>query len=307
MLPVAWQVGLLSFLLSHSNRLSSPSWRAFVFLFSSTSYSWSSRIGILKLESREKGLTLFCIGVAIFPGLLSPLVQRVLLDRLLHRDLSNPEYQTNLHLHYDIDYPPDDRSFFTTSPSDILFTPKDSNVHSQLNMTQVLQKKLRWITLGGQYDWTKKVYPTTRPHDFPQDIADLIKGLFHGMMEPQAAIANVYSPGDTLSLHRDVSEEVDMPLVSISLGCDCLFLIAVEDNTAENGITHSVIRLRSGDALIMMGESRFAWHGVPKIVPDTCPDHLESWPDYPGRVGPATQWNGWMRNKRINLNVRQMV
>jgi alkylated DNA repair protein alkB family protein 1 len=59
--------------------------------------------------------------------------------------------------------------------------------------------------------------------------------------------------------------------------------------------------LRSGDAVYMSGEARFAWHGVAKIVPGTCPDYLSDWPgkDFP-------DWKNWMRNKRINLNVRQM-
>ena len=39
-------------------------------------------------------------------------------------------------------------------------------------------------------------------------------------MRPQAAIVNVYSPGDSISLHRDVSEGKEAGLVSISLGCE---------------------------------------------------------------------------------------
>ena len=117
-------------------------------------------------------------------------------------------------------------------------------------MKQVLQKKMRWMTLGGQYDWTNKIYPAEVPPEFPPDVANLIRALFNGTLDPQAAIVNIYSPGDTLSLHRDVSEEVNQPLVSISLGCECLFLIAVEDDTTEAGFKHSTIRLRSGDALV---------------------------------------------------------
>src|SRR5436305_11513801 len=44
---------------------------------------------------------------------------------------------------------------------------------------------------------------------------------------PEAAICNAYSPNDTLSPHRDVSEEADVELVSISIGCDALFLISM--------------------------------------------------------------------------------
>jgi DNA alkylation damage repair protein AlkB len=226
---------------------------------------------------------------------------------LLHRDLSNPKHKTNLHLHYDISYPENGKSFFTSSPPDILLEPKDPKVHKKLEMKQVFDKKLRWMTLGGQYDWTKKVYPAEMPPDFPKDIADLVHGICP-WMEPQAAITNVYSPGDTLSLHRDVSEEVNAGLVSISLGCDCLFMIGVEDNSSEQGCRYNTIRLHSGDVLFMEGPARFAWHGVPKIIPDSCPSDLSDWPNDSTSSGPGPfpQWQGWMKNKRINLNVRQM-
>ena len=174
----------------------------------------------------------------------------MLLERLLHRDLSNPKHQTNLHLHYNVSYPDHGNSFFTSSPSEILFTPKDPSVHKALDMKKVLQKKMRWITLGGQYDWTNKIYPAEPPPEFPSDVGNLIREIFNRMLDPQAAIVNIYSPGDTLSLHRDVSEEINQPLVSISLGCECLFLIAVEDENAEMGFKHATVRLRSGDALV---------------------------------------------------------
>lgn len=176
-------------------------------------------------------------------------------------------------------------------------------MHKPLSMERVLEKKLRWMTLGGQYDWTKKVYPSEEPPDFPVDVANLIRGLFPSM-EPQAAIVNLYSPGDTLSLHRDVSEEVDKDLVSISMGCDCLFIVGIEDKTHPTGFQHRIIRLRSGDALIMKDKARFAWHGVSKIIPNTCPSYLSNWPN--DSSGQFSQWADWMKNKRINLNVRQM-
>jgi len=118
-------------------------------------------------------------------------------------------------------------------------------------------------------------------------------------MEAQAAIVNLYSPGDTLSLHRDVSEDVDRGLVSISLGCDCLFVIGLEGLDGDSESRQMVLRLRSGDVIYMSGESRYAWHGVPKIIPNTCPGYLENWPE-------GFKWGGFMRNARVNLNVRQM-
>jgi alkylated DNA repair protein alkB homolog 1 len=241
-------------------------------------------------------------------------VQGKLLSLLLHRDLSDASHKTNLHLHYEVPYvmepqggsesseivivTSNNRSFFSYSPlSDIKFTPKDPTIHRPLSITKVMQKSLRWITLGGQYDWTNKVYPDEKPPEFPLDIAGLLNGLFPAM-KPEAAIVNLYSPGDTLSLHRDVSEKSDRGLVSISLGCDCLFVIG-----NQNPLNGLVIRLRSGDGVYMSEDARFAWHGVPRILPNTCPSALTSWP---AESGQFEDWRGWMSNKRINLNVRQM-
>lgn len=236
----------------------------------------------------------------ILPSLLPPAIQKKLLSHLLHRDLSNPKHKTNLHLHYDVNYPDAQASFFSSDPSAVAFMPKDPAVHLPLTVKAALDKKLRWTTLGGQYDWTKKEYPAEEPPAFPSDIAELVQSLFPDM-KPQAAIVNIYSAGDTLMLHRDVSEEVDRGLVSISLGCDAIFIIGLEDE--ETGeVTRETLRLRSGDAVYMSGKSRFAWHGVPKILGGTCPAYLSDWPgdDFP-------EFKNWMENKRINLNIRQML
>lgn len=167
-----------------------------------------------------------------------------------------------------------------------------------LNRT-ALEKNLHWVTLGGQYDWTNKVYPDERPPKFSETIASLIGHIFTDMV-PEAAIINVYSARDKLSMHRDVSEEADRGLVSVSLGCACIFIIGLEDRL--NGQLHQeTLRLESGDVVYMAGESRYAWHGVPKIIPDTTPEYLAYWP---GKM--YQDWNGWMSKKRINLNIRQM-
>ncbi|KAJ5292945.1 uncharacterized protein N7443_008898 [Penicillium atrosanguineum] len=249
-------------------------------------------------------------GLLMIPSIFPPTVQTELLSRLLHRDLPNPEHKTNLHLHYDVTYPEGTdstattKSFFADDPTRTL-QPKDPSVHKPLPIQSVLEKKLRWVTLGGQYNWTDKVYPPEAPPPFPQDVAKLLKAAFPET-EAQAAILNLYSAGDTLSAHRDVSEDCDVGLISISFGCDGLFLVSHDDGNAAE-----VIRLRSGDAVYMNGTSRFAWHGVPKILPSTCPSWLAEWPSAghnapDALIDPYEMWKGWMSGKRINLNVRQM-
>ena len=250
--------------------------------------------------------------------------QILLASSLLHDCLVDERHKTNVHLHHFIPYstirevvnesstlPPVPASFFNLKPdSYTLFLPKDTLVHKPITASQFLQRKLRWITLGGQYDWTLKRYPTEDPPPFPKYVADLVRSYFPSMV-PEAAIVNVYTPGDTLSVHRDVSEESHQGLVSISLGCDAIFIVGSPNDQGKTSKC-SVIRLRSGDALYMSGTARFAWHGVPQIISGTCPDHLKDWPaadassNKEGTTDKFESWRGWMSNKRINLNVRQM-
>lgn len=254
------------------------------------------------------------VGLFVYPSLLPPDVQLSLVDRLLHRDLCNPLHKTNVHMHYEVPYPAlqpgiSNTSCFDTIASSLNFQPKDPNIHKEITTKQYLDRKLRWMTIGGQYDWTNKVYPSSQPPDFPQDIKNLIERTFP--LKPEAAIVNLYSPGDTLSLHRDVSEECDQPLVSISLGCDGLFIVGLDGSDETGKPRVATIRLRSGDAVLMSGESRYAWHGVPKVLEGTCPEWMQDWPFVgENRQGENErrfeQWKGWMRGKRINLNVRQM-
>lgn len=198
-----------------------------------------------------------------------------------------------------VKYPPNGDSYFAESAQNITFEPKDPAIHKPFTIQQFLNKKLRWMTLGGQYDWTNKVYPAGPPPDFPSDIKCLVEQLFP--MKAEAAIVNLYSPGDTLSLHRDVSEECDQPLVSISLGCDGIFTIGLDGESDDDSARVVTLRLRSGDAVLMSGESRYAWHSVPKVLEGTCPPWMQHWPG-----DDCPQWDGWMSRKRVNLNVRQM-
>lgn len=262
-------------------------------------------------------------GLLIFPSIVPLEVQKTLLSKLIHRDLSVPAHQTNMHLHYVLPYverkptdgegEPEDcrQSFFSHSPdSPVRFQPKDPDVHKPLSMKQVMDRRLHWVTLGGQYDWTNRVYPEEEPPKFPPDVAGFLETVFPDTIA-QAAIVNFYTPGDTMMMHRDVSEETDKGLVSLSLGCDGLFMIAPsdigkmseEERPEDVKKQYLLLRLRSGDAIYMIKESRYAWHGVPKVLKGTCPEALEDWPAEDGRF---EEWRGWMKNKRINLNVRQM-
>lgn len=253
----------------------------------------------------------------------------------MHQCLADKRHKTNVHAHYQIPYQsphklsdsllesPRDvyscqdtlattRSFFDMSPdTPEPFQPLDPNKNRPITIAQFLRRKLRWITLGEQYNWTTKKYPDKEPPPFPKEIGELVHSLFPEM-RPEAAIVNLYTPGDTLSVHRDVSEDSDKGLVSISFGCDAIFVAGFGDDD-EGGSIHSEhlsVRLRSGDALFMTGPARFAWHGVPRVISDTCPPWLRDWPAIASigknKIDEYKSWGGWMSDKRINLNIRQI-
>lgn len=89
-------------------------------------------------------------------------------------------------------------------------------------------------------------------------------------MKPGAAILNVYTPRDTLSVHCDVSEESDNELVDISFGCNGSLVIGLDSEKDESSRC-IVLRLHSGDAVLMSGPARSAWHDVPQFIRSNLP------------------------------------
>jgi alkylated DNA repair protein (DNA oxidative demethylase) len=69
-----------------------------------------------------------------------------------------------------------------------------------------------------------------------------------------------------MGLHQDRDEEdFSAPVISLSLGDDCLFRIG---GRSRDEPTRS-FRLASGDALVLGGDARLAFHGVDRIYPGT--------------------------------------
>ncbi|OKL61436.1 hypothetical protein UA08_03478 [Talaromyces atroroseus] len=117
-------------------------------------------------------------------------------------------------------------SFFEANPTHIIL-PKDPDVNKPIAIQGMLDKQLRWIKLDD------------KPPATPTDISHLLRAAL------QSTTVNIYSAAnDTVGMHRDVSEESNIRLVSVSMGCDALFMIG-----HDGGEGCGVIRLRSGDAV----------------------------------------------------------
>ncbi|OWP00695.1 hypothetical protein B2J93_1080 [Marssonina coronariae] len=263
-------------------------------------------------------------GLRIFPSLLPSECQVMMLNSILHQNLSNPLHKTNLHPDYDIPFPPPT----ATSPHDSFFSYPPHSKHEvytplepasslrALNTTQFLVKKLRWLTLGSQYDWATRAYAADSPTPFPRDVASFVTTLFRSAFTPESGVVLLYSPKDFMPVHRDVSEACARGLASFSLGCDGLFLVSrdrqprgqvdVDEADLEREMEMCVLRVRSGDCVWMDGETRWCWHAMPKVLAGTCPEWLEDWPAEEGGRRDFENWRGYMKGKRLNLSCRQV-
>ena len=83
---------------------------------------------------------------------------------------------------------------------------------------------------------------------------------------PEACLVNFYTAEAKMGLHQDRDEtDLSAPVLSISLGDDCLFRIGGTNRTDPT----MSFRLVSGDIVVLGGESRLAFHGVDRIYPST--------------------------------------
>jgi alkylated DNA repair protein (DNA oxidative demethylase) len=83
---------------------------------------------------------------------------------------------------------------------------------------------------------------------------------------PQACLVNHYASRARLGLHRDEDEaDFSAPILSVSLGDTAIFRIG---GLKRRDATQS-IELRSGDVLLMGGESRLRYHGIDRVLAGT--------------------------------------
>ena len=159
----------------------------------------------------------------------------------------------------------DIRSVVAQAP---LYVPRMPKTGKEMSVRMTNMGPLGWVTdKNGGYRYqsthpeTGKQWPVLPPvllsiwakfADFPHP--------------PEACLVNYYEDNAKMGLHQDKDEKTfDAPVLSISLGNDCLFRIG---GTKRGGKTQSV-RLRSGDVISLSGPARLAYHGVDRIYPGT--------------------------------------
>lgn len=260
-------------------------------------------------------------GLQVISRLLPPETQVLFTSCLMHRDLADPTHKINLQADYDIRYPPTsssgplrfDSSFFMRdrSAAEDVLAPKNPDKHKPLSNEQFLYTKLRWLTLGEQYDWPTRSY-AKHATPFPGDLSKLVTGLFPHI-HPESGVVLMYGAKDFMPVHRDVSEQCQRALASFSVGCDGIFIMAKgeDDGEGDNAPRTVAIRVRSGDCVHLTGNARWAWHAMARTIPSTCPPYLADWPvgtpgSTPAEEKAFKKWKGYMGTKRINVSCRQV-
>jgi alkylated DNA repair protein (DNA oxidative demethylase) len=157
------------------------------------------------------------------------------------------------------------RDVFRQAP---IYTPRMPRTGKAMSVRMTNCGPLGWITDERGYRYEPHHPETGAPWPpMPRLLLDAWATLAGGYPHPpEACLINVYGPEARMGLHQDRDEQdFAAPVVSLSLGDTCLFRIG---GTSRKDPTRSM-RLASGDAVVLSGEARLAFHGVDRILPGT--------------------------------------
>jgi DNA oxidative demethylase len=149
-----------------------------------------------------------------------------------------------------------------------LFIPAMPRTGKEMSVRMTNCGALGWVTdreRGYRYQSTHPVTGDPWP-PIPETLLRLWETVSGYSDPPEACLVNFYAGTAKMGLHQDRDEEnLDAPVVSVSLGDECLFRVG----GPKRGDRTASFRLRSGDVVVLGGEGRLAYHGVDRIYPST--------------------------------------
>jgi alkylated DNA repair protein (DNA oxidative demethylase) len=147
------------------------------------------------------------------------------------------------------------------------YTPRMPKTGKPMSVRMSNCGPLGWVTDERGYRYQPTHPETGEPWPpIPDMLLTAWKELGGYAHPPESCLVNCYGPAARMGLHQDRDErDFAAPVVSLSLGDTGLFRIG---GTQRGDPTHS-LRLPSGDALVLGGEARLAFHGVDRILPGT--------------------------------------
>ncbi len=148
-----------------------------------------------------------------------------------------------------------------------LYTPRMPRFDRPMSVRMTNCGSLGWMSDKSGYRYQALHPELNEPWPpIPQILLDAWKKLTKYKYEPEACLINFYATSAKMGLHQDKDEkDFDAPVLSFSLGDSGLFRIGGLERTDK---TRS-FKLESGDALVMGGASRLAFHGIDRIYPST--------------------------------------
>lgn len=146
-----------------------------------------------------------------------------------------------------------------------LFTPRMPRTGKPFSVRMTNCGPLGWVSDVDGYRYQPTHPDTGAPWPaMPDLVAAAWDALCDHPHPPQACLVNWYEPSAKMGLHQDRDEaDLAAPVVSLSLGDTAVFRFG---GTERRSPTRS-IRLASGDAVVIGGPSRLAFHGVDRILP----------------------------------------
>ena len=126
---------------------------------------------------------------------------------------------------------------------------------------------LGWVSDASGYRYQPTHPETGAPWPpMPEVVLEAWERLAGYEHPPEACLINYYAGAARMGLHQDKDEaDFSAPVVSLSLGDAALFRVAA----ASRKDTTRSFKLQSGDAVVLGGESRLAFHGVDRLLPGT--------------------------------------
>jgi alkylated DNA repair protein (DNA oxidative demethylase) len=148
-----------------------------------------------------------------------------------------------------------------------LYTPRMPKSGKPMSVRMTNCGALGWVTdeRGYRYQPTHPETGLVWP-PIPEVLLRAWRNLSGYPHLPEACLINVYGANARMGLHQDRDEQnFAAPVVSLSLGDTCLFRLG---GSHRSDPTQS-FRLASGDAVVLGGDARLAFHGVDRIMPGT--------------------------------------
>jgi len=151
-----------------------------------------------------------------------------------------------------------------------LFTPTMPRTGRPMSVGMSNCGRLGWVTdkdRGYRYQATHPLTAAPWPA-IPASLLALWQHVAGYPHAPEACLINYYAASARMGSHQDRDEEeLDAPVVSVSLGDDALFHVG---GTRRNEPKLRTV-LRSGDVVVLGGGARLAFHGIDKILAGTSP------------------------------------